>query len=126
MVISSYQAIAAGFERQVADLKAAHEQALQILQGRVAELITERDFYRGEWLKSRDARFPSSADDSGNPPDSARPAIDQEVDASSSWSIDDLAFFTEWANARKLGEAEAKIEWRRCYGDASPVVALTV
>lgn len=123
---SSHSEIVQGSERRLADLKAAHDQALQILQAQIDGLTAERDFYRDEWVKLHGARFTSAASTSGEPPAIERPAIDLEVDTSASWLIDDRSLFNDWARSRGYGEEEAKEAWRREYGDEPPILALTV
>lgn len=126
---SSHSEIVQALEKRLADAATSHNQVVQILQSQIEELRAERDFYRGQWAESRGASFTSSevVDNSGGPSAIERPSAGWEVDTSSSWSVDDRLFFNNWAVQHNLrSEPEAKAEWKRLYGEMTPLEALTV
>jgi hypothetical protein len=106
---------------RLAALDKAHELVVAELRNQIANLTSERDWYRKEWTRLRGKAFtkPSEVEQTMPLFDQQPPALDAE------WTADDRDLFREWAVALPNG-VNAEDEWRRLYGSQSPLIVLTV
>lgn len=91
------------------------------LRNQIANLTSERDFYRRNWTKSRGQTFtkPGEAEQSLPLFDPPTPA---PLDAD--WTHDERMLFKDWA--RDLPQhVNPEAEWESLYGRSSPLLVLT-
>jgi len=131
--VSTHERIVAALKeahaQNVAGYKEAHAQNVAFLEAQIAELRSDRDYYREQTLK--DAGRPSPQSSTALPADlpvTATPTDKTHNDLLDSWEVDDLELFHNWAAERvaELGQAiDPKKLWREKYGTSLPIVALS-
>ena len=106
------------YEEQIAALKASRDLVVAELRNQIAKLEESRDWYRGEWRRARGKVVARPVE-----PEQAMPLFEQRsLDAD--WNDDERALFQDWANdlPKDLNPEE---EYRRAFGNTSPLLALT-
>jgi len=118
---NSHDLIVEELHNRIAALDFAHDLVVAELRNQIVELKSERDFYRKEWTRSRGKAFTTKADAEPSMPLFNQPPTPFDAD----WTSDDRDLFHRWS-IDLPPHVDAEEEWRRLYGGASPLIALTV